>query len=185
MAATVRQFRPEDAARALEIFRAGLMQYAVEGSVVAHMEKRFFATKTAPGGDMHCIESFYSHRPDRAFFVAETGEQPICGICAAVLAEDGGSVELQVRANCPRPLGGRRGGCCPPGAPRCRAAHRTGSSMRCAAACAAGCGARPLLMWWPMASSGCLWLRKAGARASVARWSKRWLALHARKACPG
>ena len=65
-------------------------------------ENGFFASKTAPGGDMHSIQKFYSDHPDRRFFVAEVGGQ-VGGICGAVLNEDGQSVELQrmsVAAEC-------------------------------------------------------------------------------------
>lgn len=93
--ATVREYRAADEERALQIFKAGLMQYAVEGSVVRHMENGFFASKTAPDGDMFSIEQFYSQHPDRAFFVAELGLGQVCGICGAVLNEGGQSVELQ------------------------------------------------------------------------------------------
>jgi len=94
MTATVREYHPEDETQVLDIFKAGLMQYAVEGSIISHMENGFWSSKTAPGGDMHSIQKFYVEHPDRAFFVAELAPGKICGICAAVLKDDQQSVEL-------------------------------------------------------------------------------------------
>ena len=90
----VRDYESADEQRVLQIFKAGLMQYAVEGSIVKHMEESFFASKTAPDGDMYCIKKFYSDHPDRNFFVAVCAGE-VCGICGAVVSEDGQSVELQ------------------------------------------------------------------------------------------
>ena len=43
---------------------------------------------------MYCIKKFYSDHPDRNFFVAVCAGE-VCGICGAVVSEDGQSVELQ------------------------------------------------------------------------------------------
>ena len=59
------------------------------------MENGFFTSKTAADGDMHSIQKYYADHPDRAFFVAELAPGQVCGTCAAVLNEDGQSVELQ------------------------------------------------------------------------------------------
>lgn len=93
MAAEVRLFEPADEERVLQIFKKGF-QGAIEGSYLWHLEKDFFESKIAPKGDMHSIDKFYNQHPDRAFFVAEL-DGVVCGICAAVLNEDGQSVELQ------------------------------------------------------------------------------------------
>ena len=91
----IRTFRPEDQDASLAIFKAGLFQYAVEGSVVRYMEHQYF--KLCSSSDMKDIYSYYVENDDRCFFVAEC-QGTVAGIVAGLLTrnDDGEAVvELQ------------------------------------------------------------------------------------------
>ena len=88
----VRCFEPTDQDRAMELFKSGLFEYAIEGSIVAMMEESFF--RSSSEGDMKDIQSYYIDHVDRSFFVAAI-QGRVIGIVGAVLNEDKTSVELQ------------------------------------------------------------------------------------------
>ena len=104
----IRAYESSDRQQVVDIYTAGLMQFAVEGSVVAKMEHAFL--KRCLESDMKSITDYYITPQNRTFFVAEVGGK-VVGCAAAVSsngeAESGDAaapvVELQrmsVSANC-------------------------------------------------------------------------------------
>jgi putative acetyltransferase len=87
----IREFKSTDQEVVLSIFRKGLFQYAVEGSIVTKIEEAYY--KVSSESDMKDIESYYVNTPGRGFWVAYWKGQ-IVGIVGAVTCKDGG-VELQ------------------------------------------------------------------------------------------
>ena len=89
---SVRVFQKEDQEQAIEIFSAGLLQYATETSVVRFMEHSFL--KRSLGTDMQDINAhFVLSSGKRNFWVAEF-ENKVVGIVAGAVSEDDSSVEL-------------------------------------------------------------------------------------------
>ena len=89
-AVLVQRYQPEHQEAALEIFKKGLMEYAIPGSVVAKMEEEFF--ESSYKSDMHNIQEYYMNSPDRCFWVALLDAQ-VVGIVAGVT--QGSTVQLQ------------------------------------------------------------------------------------------
>ena len=75
-AVTIRRFERKDQETALRLFKVGLFQYAVKGSVVAHMEAAYYAS--ASKGDMRDIYSHYIEPEDKNFWVAEMNGNNMC-----------------------------------------------------------------------------------------------------------